>query len=83
MTMNFLYSLNQLYGNHQDSFDGKSPVTKIEQVLQIWTEKIKNHGIVSSTFSVIMNLRKRWILAKLLVKFKLKKKLWNLRVDWF
>jgi hypothetical protein len=51
-----LNSLQHLYGQHQNRFQGKFPAAVFEQILQTWSEEINDHNIIVTFHSKKVHL---------------------------
>ena len=69
-----LNSLQHLYANHEDGFEGKLLVASDEELLQVWAQELHDQGIVLATSAKVVDPGQPCLLAKSLVKPEKKKK---------
>lgn len=50
------FGTHQLDGYHEDSLQGKGPVTKVKEVLQAGSQQLQNHGVVLPTWAEVEHL---------------------------
>ena len=56
-SVDVLYSLDHLVGDHQHGLEAQLPLTVVEQVFETFAEQVHDHEIVIAFSAVVKNLR--------------------------